>query len=105
VLASKERDLELGAVDEFDSPTGKGVTGVVDGRLILLGNSGFLWASGVDAGALDADAERLRADGATVINIAVDGKLAGLFAIADPVKQSTPAALKDLAVEGIRVIM
>jgi Cu+-exporting ATPase len=105
VQAAKERNLELGAVEEFDSPTGKGVTGLVGGRRILLGNSGFLQASGIETDALEADAERLRADGATVVDIAIDGKLSGLFAIADPIKQSTPDALKALAAERIRVIM
>jgi Cu+-exporting ATPase len=105
VRSAKERDLELGKVEAFDSPTGKGATGNVDGKSILLGNSKFLASLGVDTHSLDAEGERLRADGATVINIAIDGKLAGLFAIADPVKASTPAALKALAAEGVRVIM
>src|SRR4051794_5569732 len=105
VRSAKERNLDLSKVDEFDSPTGKGAAGKVDGKSILLGNSKFLASLGVETEALNADGERMRADGATVINIAVDGKLAGLFAIADPVKQSTPAALKALAEEGVKVIM
>src|SRR6266700_2848734 len=105
VRSAKERTLEPGKVEQFDSPTGKGATGKVDGKSILLGNSKFLASLGVETQSLDADGERLRADGATVINIAVDGKLAGLFAIADPVKASTPAALKALAEEGVKVIM
>jgi Cu+-exporting ATPase len=105
IRATKERNLDLGKVDEFDSPTGKGVTGKIDGKRVLLGNSNFLTSLGVETALLNADGERLRGDGATVINIAVDGKLAGLFAIADPVKQSTPDALKALAAEGIKVIM
>ena len=105
VRSARERRLELGKVEAFDSPTGKGATGKVDGKSVLLGNSKFLNSLGVDTHTLDSDAERMRADGATVINIAVDGKLAGLFAIADPVKASTPAALKALAEEGIKVIM
>jgi Cu+-exporting ATPase len=105
VRSARERQLELGKVEEFDSPTGKGASGKVDGKSILLGNSKFLSSLGVDTHSLDSDAERMRADGATVINIAVDGKLAGLFAIADPVKASTPAALKALANEGVKVIM
>jgi len=105
VRSAKERQLELGKVSEFDSPTGKGASGKVDGKSILLGNSKFLTSIGVDTNSLDSDAERMRADGATVINIAVEGKLAGLFAIADPVKASTPAALKALADEGVKVIM
>lgn len=105
VRSAKEQSLELSKVEEFDSPTGKGATGKVDGKSILLGNSKFLNSLGIDTRSLDADAERMRADGATVINIAIDDKLAGLFAIADPVKASTPAALKALADEGVKVIM
>ena len=105
VRAAKERNLDLGKVDEFDSPTGKGATGKVDGKTILLGNANFLTSLGIETQPLNEEGERLRGDGATVINIAVDGKLAGLFAIADPVKPSTPDALKALAAEGIKVIM
>jgi Cu+-exporting ATPase len=105
VRSAKERNLDLGNVDEFDSPTGKGATGNVDGKTIVLGNATFLHSLGIDAQSLNDQGERLRGDGATVINIAIDGKLAGLFAIADPVKGSTPDALKALAAEGIKVIM
>ena len=105
VRAAKERNLELGKVDEFDSPTGKGAAGKVDGKTVSLGNSNFLTSRGIETGSMKDEGERLRGDGATVINIAVDGKLAGLFAIADPVKQSTPDALKALTAEGIKVIM
>ena len=105
VRAAKERNLDLGKVEEFDSPTGKGATGKVDGKTIVLGNANFLQSLGIDAQSLNDQGERLRGDGATVINIAIDGKLAGLFAIADPVKASTPDALKALAAEGIKVIM
>jgi P-type Cu+ transporter len=105
VRAAKERNLDLSKVEEFDSPTGKGATGKVDGKTIVLGNSSFLKSAGIDSEPLDEHAERLREDGATVINIAVDGRLAGLFAVADPIKPSTPDALKALAAEGIKVIM
>jgi Cu+-exporting ATPase len=105
VRAAKERNLDLGRVEEFGSPTGKGATGKVDGKTIVLGNANFLQSLGIDARSLNDEGERLRGDGATVINIAIDGKLAGLFAIADPVKASTPEALKALAAEGIKVIM
>lgn len=105
VRAAKEKQLTLGQVEQFDSPTGKGATGKVDGRTIVLGNARYLTSIGVDTKPLDAEAERLRGDGATVINMAVDGTLAGLLAIADPVKASTPEALKALAAEGIKVIM
>jgi Cu+-exporting ATPase len=105
VRAAKERQLELRAIEGFDAPTGKGATGKVSGKTIVLGNAKYLTSIGIDTAALDSEAERLRADGATVIDVAVDGRLAGLFAIADPVKRSTPEALKALAAEGIKVIM
>jgi Cu+-exporting ATPase len=105
VRAAKERNLDMSTVEEFDSPTGKGATGKIDGKTVLLGNSNFLKSAAIDTGPLDEQAERLREDGATVINIAVDGRLAGLFAIADPIKPSTPGALKALAAEGLKVIM
>jgi Cu+-exporting ATPase len=105
VRAAKERNLDLSKVEEFDSPTGKGATGKVDGKTIVLGNSSFLKSAGINSEPLDEQAERLREDGATVINIALDGRLAGLFAVADPIKPSTPDALKALAAEGIKVIM
>jgi Cu+-exporting ATPase len=105
VRAAKERNLDLGKAEDFDSPTGKGASGRVEGKAVLLGNSNFLTSLGIQTQSLNDEGERLRGDGATVINIAVDGKLAGLFAIADPVKPSTPGALKALAAEGIKVIM
>jgi P-type Cu+ transporter len=105
VRAAKERHLDLTSVEGFDSPTGKGATGKVGGKSVVLGNASYLASIGLDTEVLDREAERLRADGATVINIAIDGKLAGLFAIADPVKSSTPEALKALHAEGIKVIM
>ncbi|MDP3692667.1 heavy metal translocating P-type ATPase, partial [Bradyrhizobium sp.] len=105
VRSAKEKNLDMSKVEEFDSPTGKGATGKVDGRTVALGNANFLSSLGVESQSLHEQGERLRGDGATVINIAVDGKLAGLFAIADPVKPSTPDALKALAAEGIKVIM
>ncbi|MGQ0681232.1 heavy metal translocating P-type ATPase [Bradyrhizobium sp.] len=105
VRAARERALTLGKVEEFDSPTGQGAIGKVDGKSVALGNARYLASIGVTTDALDASSERLRGDGATVINMAIDGKPAGLFAIADPVKASTPDALKALAREGIEVIM
>jgi Cu+-exporting ATPase len=105
VRAATERNLDLSVVKEFDSPAGKGAAGKIDGKAVVLGNSNFLSSLGVETKSLDTDGERMRKDGATVVGIAVDGKLAGLFAIADPVKQSTPDALKALAADGIKVIM
>jgi Cu+-exporting ATPase len=105
VRAADERKVKLAAVDGFDSPTGKGATGNVDGQSIVLGNARYLASLGIATEQLDAEAERLRGEGATVINMAIDGKVAGLLAIADPVKATTPEALKALAAEGIKVIM
>jgi Cu+-exporting ATPase len=105
VKAAADKQLPLARVDEFDSPTGKGARGRVEGRTVLLGNAAFLTESGVATDAMAAEAEKLRQDGATVINVAIDGVLAGIIAIADPVKASTPNALKALAADGIKVIM
>jgi Cu+-exporting ATPase len=105
VRAAKARGQTLGEVRGFDSPTGKGATGVVDDKAVALGNAPYLTSIGIATKALDSAAEGLRGDGATVIYAAIDGKLAGLFAIADPIKPSTPEALKALAADGIKVIM
>jgi len=105
VAAAQERKLDLSAVAEFDSPTGKGVVGVVEGRRLALGNARFLRELGVQTNALEQDAERLRHEGATAIFLAVDGKVAAVIAIADPVKRTTPDALNALSQEGVRVVM
>jgi Cu+-exporting ATPase len=103
--AAAERKFELAPVDGFDAPAGKGVTGTVDGKPVALGNAKFLAELGIDTAALDAGAEQARQDGATAVFAGVDGKLAGFIAIADPIKAATPAALKALVADGIRVIM
>jgi Cu+-exporting ATPase len=105
VLAAKERDLRLADVREFDAPAGKGVTGSVEGRRLIIGNLRILHEAGVDVGALAADADRLRQEGATAIFVAVDGKTAGLIAVADPIKSTTPGAVAALKDAGIRVVM
>src|SRR6202030_1722405 len=105
VTAAQERKLNLSSVAEFDSPTGKGVVGVVDGRRLALGNAKFLCELGVETNALEQDAERLRHEGATAIFLAVDGRVAAVIAIADPVKSTTPDALNALSKEGVRVVM
>jgi Cu+-exporting ATPase len=84
---------------------GKGAHGKVDGKIVALGNAQFLSGLGVVTGVLDAEAEKLRRDGATAIFAAVAGKAAGIFAIADPVKPTTPDALKALTADGIRIVM
>jgi P-type Cu+ transporter len=105
VRAAEARGLVPPPVSEFDSPTGKGALGTVDGRKVVLGNAAFLGEHGVDVSPLAVEAERLRADGATAIFAGIDGRAAGIIAIADPVKASTAAALAALRVEGIRVVM
>jgi Cu+-exporting ATPase len=105
VTAAQERKLELSPVADFDSPTGKGVVGAVDGRRLTLGNAKFLRELGIATSELQPDAERLRLDGATAIFLGIDGKAAAVIAIADPVKATTPAALTALSKEGIRVVM
>ncbi len=105
VASAAERNLALADVTDFDSPTGKGAVGTVDGRRVALGNAGFLAELGAVTEALEAEADHLRGDGATVIFVAVDDRLAGIVAIADPIKSTTPEALRELKVEGIRVIM
>ncbi|HEY8003582.1 MAG TPA: HAD-IC family P-type ATPase, partial [Phenylobacterium sp.] len=105
VRAATDRGLALAEPSAFDSPVGRGVTGVVEGRRLLLGSDRYLTEEGVDASALAGEAEALRADGATAIFAAVDGKLAGLIAIADPIKATTPEAVRALQSEGVRVVM
>ncbi|WP_374546428.1 heavy metal translocating P-type ATPase [Rhodoblastus sp.] len=105
VAAAEARGLALVPVENFDSPTGRGALGVVEGRAILLGNAPFLSESGISTEGLAKEADRLRADGATAIFIAIDGKAAAIFAIADPVKATTPAALAALKAAGVKVVM
>jgi Cu+-exporting ATPase len=105
VAAAAERKIELVPVLGFDSPTGKGVVGTVEQRRVVLGNAKFLAELGIASGSLDGEAERLRRDGATAIFLAIDGKLAGVIAIADPVKATTAQALSALRADGIEVVM
>jgi Cu+-exporting ATPase len=105
VSEAATRELAVETATEFDAPTGKGVIGLVDGRRVAIGNPGYLSELGVDTAALAEAADRHRREGATAILVAVDGKAAGVLAIADPIKESTPSALAALKAEGIRVIM
>jgi Cu+-exporting ATPase len=105
VAEAAERKLELATASDFDSPAGKGVTGTVEGKKIALGNARFLSELNIDTSAVREEAERLRSDGATAVFLAVDGKTAGVIAVADPIKQTTPEALRALAADGIRVVM
>jgi Cu+-exporting ATPase len=105
VDAAAARNLALAAVAGFDAPTGKGVLGTVEGRRLALGNARFLAELKIAAAALEGEAERLRQDGATAVYLAVDGKASGILAIADPVKPTTPAALRALTEAGVRIVM
>jgi Cu+-exporting ATPase len=105
VHAAKERSIALSKASEFDSPTGKGVVGRVDGRALALGNAKFLGEIGIDVSALQGEADGLRRDGATAIFIAIDGRPAGVIAIADPIKESTPSAIDALHKQRIRIVM
>ncbi|ASR09906.1 copper-translocating P-type ATPase (plasmid) [Rhizobium leguminosarum bv. viciae] len=105
VAAAKDRGLVLSEAREFDSPVGKGVTGTVDGRKLVIGSQRIMAEAGVDLTTLVAEAEALRGEGATVIYVAVDGVVGGIVAIADPIKATTPEALRSLKEENIRVVM
>jgi Cu+-exporting ATPase len=105
VEAAAERGVALADVTGFDSPTGKGVIGTVTGRKLVLGNASFLRETGVSLATIESEAERLRQDGATAIYLAIDGKTSGVIAIADPVKGTTPDALKALTADGVRIVM
>ena len=105
VAAAAEQKLELLPVRDFDAPAGKGVTGIVDNKRLALGNARFLGEMSIDTSALAPEAERLRGDGATAIFLAVDGKAACVIAVADPIKKTTPDALRALVADGIRVVM
>jgi Cu+-exporting ATPase len=105
VAAATARKLTIPQAAEFDAPAGRGVVGTVEGRRVALGTAKFLAETSIATAALDADAERLRQDGATVVYVAIDGQAAGLVAIADPVKPTTADALTALAADGVRVVM
>ena len=103
--SADERGLALQRLTDFRSHTGKGVTGTVNGHAVAVGNAALLDSLGIPQTSLEAPAERLRSDGATAMFVAVDGRSAGIVAVADPVKASTPAALEALRHEGIRIVM
>jgi Cu+-exporting ATPase len=105
VRSAKERDLYLAPVENFNSPVGKGVTGSVDGRKLVIGNRRIMTEAGIDTSSLDHCADELRREGATAIFVGIDGKAAGILAIADPIKATTPAAITALKAAGIRVVM
>ena len=105
VAAARERKLALAKVQDFESSTGIGVRGTVDGRRLALGNTALMQEEGVDVSAVESAAEELRRQGASVMHLAQDKQLLGLLAVSDPIKQSTPAAVQSLQDAGMRVVM
>jgi len=105
VQGAEERGVKLTGADNFQSVTGMGVTGIVDGHKVALGNLKLLESLEIDAGDLPQQADAQRAEGQTVMLLAVGGKAAGLIGVADPIKTTTPEAIRDLHGEGIRVVM
>jgi Cu+-exporting ATPase len=105
VAAARERNLPIESATGFRSLTGKGVAGVVGGRPLALGNAALLAELGVAAGELEAKAEALRRDGATALFAAIDGKPAGVLAVADPIKATTAEAVRLLHADGVRIVM
>jgi Cu+-exporting ATPase len=105
VAAARERGLSLAAVEQFRSETGKGVTGTVQGRSIGVGNLRLLHDLRVDAAPLEAAAEGFRVEGGTAMFVSIDGKPAGVIAVADPIKATTHDALQALRADGIRIVM
>ena len=105
VRGAQDRGIEPGRSEKFESITGKGVTGAVDGKKVALGNQKLFEAEDIDAGDLLKLAESGRADGQTIMLVAIGGRAAGLIGVADPVKETTPEAISDLHAEGVQVVM
>jgi Cu+-exporting ATPase len=105
VQGAEERQVALATTEDFDSVTGKGVKGRVDGREVALGNRALMESLGIDAARMVARAEELRGDGQTVMFVAIDRSPAGLIGVADPIKDTTPEAIRALHQEGIRIVM
>ncbi|AVF04307.1 MULTISPECIES: heavy metal translocating P-type ATPase [Devosia] len=105
VAAAEDRKLKLSAPSDVDSPVGKGLTGIVEGRRVLIGSAKYLQAEGVELGNWRSRADDVRAEGATVVLVSVDGNVAGALGIADPIRSTTAEALADLRSQGISVVM
>src|SRR5690606_12038487 len=105
VAAAREEGVSLQQAEDFDAPSGKGVTGRIGGRMTALGNKALFDGLGLDIAPLAARADELRGQGATVVFVAVDGALAGLIAVADPVKKTSAEALRLLREQGLRIVM
>ncbi len=105
VSAAAKRNLALAKVEGFESVSGKGVTGIIEGRQVALGNRAMMQAARIDVGALEGLADELRRDGSTAIFVAMDGKTSGAIAVADPIKTTAAEAVRALKEAGVRVVM
>ena len=105
VSAARAQGLALAKAEDFDSGSGIGVRGTVEGKRLALGNTALMKLEGVQVDALRADGERLRSEGATIMHLAVDGQFAGILAVTDPIKPSTHEAIQNLHDNGLRIVM
>ncbi len=105
VKGAQEKGITLSTVQNFSSTTGKGVQGIVDGHTVVLGNAAMLTSLGMNADSLVQAADQLRAKGQTAMFAAIDGKPAAIISVADPIKATTPEALKQLKAEGLHIVM
>ena len=105
VRAARDKGLSLTKADDFESGSGIGVRGTVEGKHLVLGNTALMQQENVATDALKADAERLRSEGGSVMHLAVDGRLAGILAVTDPIKTTTADAIKTLHDSGLRIVM
>jgi len=105
VSAARAQGLALAKAEDFDSGSGIGVRGMVEGRRLALGNTALMEQEGVQVDALRADGERLRGEGASIMHLAVDGQFAGILAVTDPIKPSTHEAIQNLHDSGLRIVM
>jgi Cu+-exporting ATPase len=105
VRAAQEQNLVLSNASDFDQPIGKGAVGVVEGRRVVIGNLRLMADEGIDIAPLSIEADELRKDGATAIFVGIDQKAAGVIAIADPIKQTTPHAIAELQEAGLHIVM
>jgi Cu+-exporting ATPase len=105
VAGAEERGVVLAEVREFASVTGKGVTGVIDGRRVAVGTSALLREGSIDAGAMEQRADTMRREGQTVMLVGMEGRVAGLIAVADPLKESSQRAIEELKGSGLTIVM
>jgi len=105
VNAARAKNMQLSKPTDFDSGSGIGVRGTVEGQRLALGNTALMEQEGIDLAALKAEGERLRGEGASIMHLAVDGKFAGILAVTDPIKASTPEAIQTLHDSGLRIVM